>query len=124
MSNKQPMCPVCGTHDNLSVEVKIHYELRWRGEQYIVGVKCDGTYLFSEPDAEAQCRCGNCGWEGEFKALKAPTLRYVATVTLEVLDVEGTNVYSVHDRVVNALKAELLQGESVRAAVTLEGDAK
>lgn len=117
MSKKQAVCPECGTHDCLSVEVKVSYEMRWRDERYVVGVKCDGTYLPTYPAEEAQCSCGNCGWEGEFKELKDPTLRYVATVTLDVHDVAGTNVHSVRDRVLKAIKFELLRGECANATV-------
>mgnify|MGYP003526613610 FL=1 len=86
--SKPSKCPSCGSNEALYANIKVPYDLDWRGGEYRVGKRSDNDfYLPSSPDRDATCGCGNCGWEGAFRELKVPMAEF--TVTLKWTTPDG-----------------------------------
>lgn len=121
MSKANSVCPQCGQDDCLSVDVKVPYGLNWRNGGYVVGAKLSDYWVPDTPDGDSHCTCGNCGWEGEFHALKKVQHKYQVILELN-LEYEAPNA-GVLERIRSNLRLNrplwnLAAGESIEAIST------
>lgn len=72
------VCPKCKGFSELTVEVKVNYELNWieRENEFEIGKECD-HHGFKSFDDDSEVSCG-CGWTGEFRRLVPATKNIVS----------------------------------------------